>query len=96
MIAPNNNAGHFFDGSPHDRFTKLMMSMLPAVEPWVVPGENVMNPGGVENVNPLDTLSSEYHPWGVRVRLSLLPSPLPSPHCTQCHDGRPATGAAGM
>mmetsp|Transcript_54710 Transcript_54710/g.88670 ORF Transcript_54710/g.88670 Transcript_54710/m.88670 type:complete len:80 (+) Transcript_54710:32-271(+) len=49
------------------RFTKLMMSMLPAVEPWVVPGENVMNPGGVENVNPLDTLSSEYHPWGVRI-----------------------------
>ena len=50
------------------RFTKLLMTMLPAVPPWVVPGENVENPGGVENVNPLDTLSSDIHEWGGRVR----------------------------
>ncbi len=51
------------------RFTKLMMTMLPAVPPWVVPGENVDNPGGVPNVNPLDTLSSDIHEWGGRVRV---------------------------
>ena len=50
------------------KFTKLLMTMLPTVEPWVVPGENVENPGGVDNVNPLDTLSSDLHPWGGRVR----------------------------
>jgi hypothetical protein len=50
------------------KFTKLLMTMLPTVEPWVVPGENVDNPGGVPNVNPLDTLSSDLHPWGGRVR----------------------------
>jgi len=50
------------------RFTKLLMTMLPAVPPWVVPGENVENPGGVDNVNPLDTLSSDIHEWGGRVR----------------------------
>ena len=50
------------------KFTKLLMQMLPTVEPWVVPGENVKNPGGVDNVNPLDTLSSDLHPWGGRVR----------------------------
>lgn len=50
------------------RFTKLLMSMLPTVEPWVVPGENVDNPGGIPNVNPLDTLSSDLHEWGGRVR----------------------------
>ena len=40
--------------------SKLLRTMLPAVEPWVVPGENVENPGGIMNANPLDTLSSEY------------------------------------
>ena len=44
------------------KFTKLLMTMLPTVEPWVVPGDNVENPGGVDNVNPLDTLSSDLHP----------------------------------
>ena len=56
--------------------SKLLRTMLPAVEPWVVPGENVENPGGIMNANPLDTLSSEYHEWGTRVRfLALLPFP---------------------
>ena len=59
--------------------SKLLRTMLPAVEPWVVPGENVENPGGIMNANPLDTLSSEYHEWGNRVRfLALLPFPHPS------------------
>jgi hypothetical protein len=46
---------------------RILMTMLPTVEPWVVPGENVDNPGGVPNVNPLDTLSSDLHPWGGRI-----------------------------
>lgn len=64
-----------YDEEPQARemkFTKLLMQMLPTVEPWVVPGENVKNPGGIDNVNPLDTLSSDLHPWGGRVRA---PSP---------------------
>ena len=52
------------------RLTKLLMTILPTVEPWVVPGENVENSPGVDNVNPLDTLSSDLHAWGGRVRTS--------------------------
>ena len=55
------------------RFTKLLFTLLPTVPPWVVPGENVENPGGVENVNPLDTLSSDLHEWGGRVCFSIHP-----------------------
>jgi hypothetical protein len=45
----------------------------------VVPGENVKNPGDVDNVNPLDTLSSDLHPWGGRVR-----PPSPRVKSTNC------------
>ena len=73
--------------------SKLLRTMLPAVEPWVVPGENVENPGGIMNANPLDTLSSEYHEWGNRVRfLALLPFPHPS---TGRHNAGGAGGAVG-
>lgn len=64
------------------RFTKLLFSLLPTVEPWVVPGENVMNPGDVENVNPLDTLSSDLHEWGGRV--CFLPQHFARFVCGQC------------
>jgi len=59
--------------------------MLPTVEPWVVPGENVDNPGGIPNVNPLDTLSSDLHEWGGRVRSSPMSSVVPIQPKTREH-----------
>ncbi|EKX53305.1 hypothetical protein GUITHDRAFT_150372 [Guillardia theta CCMP2712] len=44
--------------------TKLLRTNLTL---WTVPGENVTNPGGKENLNPLDDLSSSLHPWGTRI-----------------------------
>jgi hypothetical protein len=34
---------------------------------FMVPGENVENPGGLENKNPMDDLNTDLQAWGGRV-----------------------------
>jgi hypothetical protein len=36
---------------------------------FMVPGENVENPGGLENKNPMDDLNTDIQAWGGRVSL---------------------------
>ena len=35
---------------------------------FMVPGEDVENPGGLPNKNPLDDLNVDFQQWGGRVR----------------------------
>eukprot|EP00291_Cryptomonas_curvata_P026252 CAMPEP_0172175492 /NCGR_PEP_ID=MMETSP1050-20130122/14261_1 /TAXON_ID=233186 /ORGANISM="Cryptomonas curvata, Strain CCAP979/52" /LENGTH=70 /DNA_ID=CAMNT_0012847607 /DNA_START=20 /DNA_END=229 /DNA_ORIENTATION=- len=34
---------------------------------FMVPGENVENPGGLENKNPMDDLNTDLQAWGGRI-----------------------------
>jgi hypothetical protein len=69
VVTSVTERGVFFVSSRKVTFSLaiMLMKLFTMLENWVVPGENVTNPGDKENHNPMDDLNVDPHAWGGRV-----------------------------